>query len=323
MSKRIIILKSKKRALNLKILAQRRERIRRRLEVTAKKLAAIAKEKEDVRRKLVITANHLAVTAKEKEIVRHKLVITAKHLAVAAKEKEDTRYKLVTTAKQLAATAKERESVRLRLVTTAKTLAVTAKEKEDVRRKLAMTAKNLSIKDKQLAATAKEKEIIRLRLVQTADDLERSSAKNEAMLGAIGDGLIAVDNDRKIMFLNKVAVDMIGWKTNNLIGKIITELPLQDEKGNFIPLNLRPTTLALKSDKRTEVTYFYVRPDKTRFPMSITVTPIKINNKTIGLIEVIRDITLEKEIDRAKSEFISLASHQLKTPPTAIKLLIE
>ena len=295
MSKGIIISKSKKRVLNLKILAQRKERIRRRLEVTAKQLTVIAKEKENIRHKLEITAKQLAVTAKERESVRLRLATTAKTLAATAKEKENTRSKLVTTAKALAVTAKERESVRLRLVTTAKTL----------------------------AATAKEKEIIRLRLVQTADDLERSSAKNEAMLGAIGDGLIAVDNDRKIMFLNKVAVDMLGWKTNDLIGKLITELPLLDEMGNSVPLNMRPTTMSLKNDKRTAATYYFVRPDKTKFPASITVTPIKINNKTIGMIEVIRDITLEKEIDRAKSEFVSLASHQLKTPPTAIKLLTE
>lgn len=153
--------------------------------------------------------------------------------------------------------------------------------------------------------------------------LAHAKAKDEALLESIGEGLIAVDNERRIMLINKVAVEMLGWKMKDLVGKVITDLPLEDEVGNPVPLEKRPTTIGLMSGEITKVIYFFVRKDGTRFPIAITATPIKLEGKTLGLIEIIRDVTREKEIDRAKTEFISIASHQLRTPVSGLNWLTE
>jgi len=153
--------------------------------------------------------------------------------------------------------------------------------------------------------------------------IEIEKVKDEAMFASMGEGLIAVDNNTKVTAVNKAAEDMLGWKMKDLIGKVITTLPLEDEEGNPIPFEKRPSSLALATGKVTNMTYFFVRKDKARFPVAVNVTPLVLGGKTIGLIETFRDITREKEIDRAKTEFVSLASHQLRTPLGIAKWYIE
>ena len=275
------------------------------------KLAVIAKEKEEVRRKLAIVAKELAATAKEKEEVRRKLVVTAKQLAVIAKEKEEVRRKLAIVAKQFAATAKEKEDVRRKLAVVAKKLALYTTGLEDI---VAERTEDLVLRVKELESLNKSLDIAR--------------AKERATLLSIGDGLFATDEKGHIIFMNKKAEKLLGVKSEEVMGKVFSKTILMSydkEKEMLVALPKRPINMALATgiihDIKTP--YFYVRKDKTRFPVALTVTPIILDKKIIGAIEVFRDITEEKAIDKAKSEFISVASHQLKTPATAIKLLAE
>jgi PAS domain S-box-containing protein len=294
MNKKNIISASDDKAFKLKVLTKEKESVRRKLAVTAEKLRLKAKQlavtavkKESVRHKLV-------VTAKKKESVRHKLVVTAQG-------KEDVRRKLAVTAKQLAVTAKEKESIRRKLAVTAKQLAVTAKEKESIRRKLAVTAEELRLNAKQLA---------------------EAKAKDEAMLASIGDGLVATDTEGKIALMNKAFEEMLGWKEDEIQGKLFSEIvPMVDENGKHMSESGRSINIILKKRVKatiTTATSYYKRRDGTFFPVVITTSPIFSENEFIGVIEVFRDITKEKDIDKAKTEFVSLASHQLRTPLTTV-----
>jgi PAS domain S-box-containing protein len=282
----------------LKILAREKESARRKLVVTAKQLAMTAKEKESTRRKLV-------VTAKEKENIRRKLVLTAKKLAVTAKEKEKIRRKLVVTAE-------EKESARCKLVITAKQLATTAEEKESTRRKLVVTAKEL----KRLYGTLEKK------VLRRTKDLEQIQSKNEAILTSIGDGLVVVDKGGRISYINKSFEEMLGWKTSEIIGKSMVQVvPREDQNGVGVLFKERILTQVLAGQKfiaDLSNPFYYIRKDKSRFPVSSIVAPVVLNKKVVGAVEVFRDITKEKEIDKAKTEFVSLASHQLRTPLSTV-----
>ncbi|MFH1170030.1 MAG: ATP-binding protein [Candidatus Vogelbacteria bacterium] len=159
--------------------------------------------------------------------------------------------------------------------------------------------------------------------------VEIAKAKEEAILLSIGDGLLATDEKGNLTFINKVAEKLLDQKSEKVIGKNFSEvLSMEDERGVSVLPEKRPINMALAGGttttaSTTSLVYYYVRKDKTKFPVATTVTPVLLDGKMIGAIEIFRDITREKEIDQAKTGFISLASHQLKTPVTAINWLTE
>lgn len=151
-------------------------------------------------------------------------------------------------------------------------------------------------------------------------NLEEQRVLAEALFTSIGDGAIATDEFGKITRINPTALNILGFTEREMIGawfpKKIVGL---HENGEPISLIDRPITRAFLTGKTiTEKTY-YRRKNGQTIPVSITVSPIMISGKPVGAIEVFRDITIEYEIDRMKSDFISLASHQLRTPLSAIK----
>lgn len=172
-------------------------------------------------------------------------------------------------------------------------------------------------------------------LGEKVKELEESKAKDVAILESIGDALVVVDKEGKISFVNNVFEELLGWKQADVFGKSMVEIiPREDEDRNIVPFKERILSLVLAGKKvTTAVTttiitattptvvlpaYYYIRKNKTRFLAAGVVSPILMRDKVIGAVEIFRDITKEKEIDRAKSEFVSLASHQLRTPTTSI-----
>jgi PAS domain S-box-containing protein len=157
------------------------------------------------------------------------------------------------------------------------------------------------------------------------ENILQEKTEDEAMLASIGDGIIAADHTGKITMVNKSACDTLGWTKRELIGKLLTEIiPMEDETGTIVPLVERPISkvLSLRRNVVTSRTFYYEKKDKSYFPVRFRVTPIEIDQKIVGIIEVFQDITREKEIDRMKDEFISMASHELRTPMTAINGLL-
>lgn len=160
-------------------------------------------------------------------------------------------------------------------------------------------------------------------LTAYAANLERAKSKDDAILESIGDGIIVVDSKAKIIRMNSVAERMLSLNQEEVTGKRLFDVfPIEDDKGKLVREEDHPMNIAFAAGIISG-TFYYVRRDKTKFPVAVTVAPVVLEGETIGAIEVFRDITREKEIDKAKTEFVSLASHQLRTPLSTVSWYAE
>lgn len=168
----------------------------------------------------------------------------------------------------------------------------------------------------QLLARTQEVENSRSALLNMLEDVEeaRSSAEEEknktlAVITNLTDGVLVFDEENRLSLMNPLAEKFFGIKAKNLIGSSVLEL-------STFPA-LKPLTKILTKEIgeifRREV---LVKEDLT---LEISTVPVLRKRKRIGSLVILHDITREKLVERMKTEFVSLAAHQLRTPLSAIK----
>ena len=155
--------------------------------------------------------------------------------------------------------------------------------------------------------------------------LEEEKAKDDAILDNVGDGLVVLDVKERVRVMNVAAQEMLGLAASRVIGKQWSAtVKMTDESGKTVPGRERPYARSLATGKKmASKEYYFTRKDKTRFPANTVASPVLFGGKVIGAVIVFHDIAKEKEVDRAKTEFVSLASHQLRTPLSAINWYAE
>lgn len=151
------------------------------------------------------------------------------------------------------------------------------------------------------------------------------AARSAALLASIGDGIISIGTDGRVVFANAAAERMLGWPVSKMIGQMWSDVaPIRDEDDKPLRPGSRPFELVLSGGEQVISDRMkYVRRDGGSFPVFMIVSPIVVDAKIAGAAEVFRDITKEKEMDRAKNEFVSVASHQMRTPLTSIRWYTE
>ncbi len=162
------------------------------------------------------------------------------------------------------------------------------------------------------------------RLRDSYNRLALQRQRDETLLESMSEGLIAVDNKGQIVVVNNQAVELLDLgDRDNLQGKPVDSvLHLNDQNDQPLTSDQYPAHRVVGKTQAMSEVYALHKGDKKLF-INITVGPVVVDGAAAGVIMVARDVTREKEVDRMKTEFISLASHQLRTPLSAIRWFIE
>lgn len=153
-------------------------------------------------------------------------------------------------------------------------------------------------------------------------ELGQVAGKSEIVINAIADGVIALDSQGIIQLINPAAQTMLGWgKQDAAKLDYRSVIKIVDSHGEPLNDQNNPINQGLVTGRLITTSTFSIRTmsDKT-FLASIQVSPFgQIGTDSGGVIVVFRDVTRQKAEEREQAEFISTASHEMRTPVASIE----
>ena len=153
----------------------------------------------------------------------------------------------------------------------------------------------------------------------TVEDLMTNKKRIEAIVNSLHEPIIGLDPDKKILFMNNEAFTILNLKPIDVIGKNAAEVAL----GNDL---LRRLIRGLYSSEK-EPLKIYADNKESYFQMEnipLYISPIGEKEQNfIGNVIILNNITKYKELDSAKTNFISTVSHEMKTPISSILMSLQ
>lgn len=155
----------------------------------------------------------------------------------------------------------------------------------------------------------------------TLDDIIQGKKYIESIVNSITEPIIGLDGDRSILFINSEALTILNLKRENVVGKSASELALKND------LLRRLVRELIQPNEKNEPLKIYADNKESYFQakyIPIHVTDANGNpDQYVGDVILLKNITEFKELDSAKTTFISTISHELKTPISAIMMSLK
>ncbi|MCL1930006.1 ATP-binding protein [Candidatus Saccharibacteria bacterium] len=143
---------------------------------------------------------------------------------------------------------------------------------------------------------------------------------SDLIINSISDGVVLLDSTGNIRVVNPGASTITGWRSKDAFGlNYLSVVKLVDDKDVEAKDSANPIAETLKTcqPKNTDALFLLTKSNR-RINVDVSVSPVS-NNENRGAIVVFRDITLRKQNEEEKSNFISTASHEMRTPVAIIE----
>ena len=141
----------------------------------------------------------------------------------------------------------------------------------------------------------------------------------KAILDAVDDGVLAVDSKGNILVINPAAEQITGWNGSDAVGLVFNSVLkiTNNEGGEMIEIS-NPVNRVLQTGENFTTRDLFIKTQSGKIvPIFLAVNSIDGQNS--GVVVVFRDISKELKDNREQAEFISTASHEMRTPVASIE----
>ncbi|NPA92919.1 MAG: GAF domain-containing protein [Chloroflexi bacterium] len=178
-----------------------------------------------------------------------------------------------------------------------------------------------SADDRLLLQSFADQAAIAVRNARLYEQVRQEKRRLDALLDAVADGMLILTANHTIERCNPAFAHLYGLPCSEILGrqheeiirwaKVEQGMPLEVAEADGWPLTPR-ATLYVQGD--------LIRPNQQPLPVGITYAPLlSTDGALLNIIATVRDITHFREAEELKSTFISIISHELKTPIALIK----
>ena len=181
----------------------------------------------------------------------------------------------------------------------------------------------------ELAQLAKSFNIMSIKLLEfekmNIAEVKAQKSRMESIIKSLKDGLIILDENKEIILVNAAGTEIIGLAEEELIGRKTENLAGQNEVMNELSLSISDPNYVQEGTQMHQKHNFLKVTDANGRQTFFVKEIVKVygrgeRRKFLGYIITMKDITSFKESDEAKTKFIAVVSHELKTPLSALKM---
>lgn len=191
----------------------------------------------------------------------------------------------------------------------------------------------LQVRTNELEHTNEDSENTKKALLNVLEDtrhlesrLREEHDRLQSIVTSMGEGVVVTDKDGKITFVNTAAQNLLEMSPQEIshisifdVVSVVSGPRKEPVEESSIRKSLRVRSIERVSMRDEQ--YWKTRSGRL-FPVALVASPM-LSEEFRGAVVVFRDISDDKQLDEAKTNFISIASHQLRTPLTAIRWLSE